>query len=76
MGVPVNFNSYPGIALTAACFADKKYTAEKSTCISNVLSLGYSRFVVDVYLDESLKAWGICPGPAPVRHCACARADC
>ncbi|KAF8476984.1 hypothetical protein BDZ91DRAFT_787597 [Kalaharituber pfeilii] len=62
--IPINFADVPGIALTAACFSDKKYTTDKATCISNLLAYGYRLFLVDFYWSPS-NGWTLCPVSSP-----------
>ncbi|CAL3969983.1 unnamed protein product [Diplocarpon coronariae] len=64
--VPINFVTVPGVSLTAACFDAKQYEDDNSAnCISNLLSVGFRRFVVDLYWDESRNVWSFCPVAMP-----------
>ncbi|KAH0612557.1 uncharacterized protein H6S33_008937 [Morchella sextelata] len=66
--VPINYNQYPGIALTPACFADGSYTDDKAACVADLIAIGYRSFLLDLYLDGESGGWGICPAsdvPAP-----------
>ncbi|GIZ37194.1 hypothetical protein CKM354_000065100 [Cercospora kikuchii] len=60
--VPVNFVTHPGVALSAACFGNRRY--EESTaakCLSNLLVSGFRRIEADVYWDASRSTWSLCP---------------
>ncbi|KAF8426862.1 hypothetical protein EV426DRAFT_715129 [Tirmania nivea] len=59
--IPINFKPTPSISLTRACFSDGEYTASKSTCLSNLLAFGYSRFVIDLYWLPDKSEWSLCP---------------
>ncbi len=60
--MPINFVTHPGVSLTPACFADGRYEDEAATrCFSNLLAVGFKRFVVDVYWDASRDEWSLCP---------------
>ncbi|KAH8155262.1 uncharacterized protein LAJ45_00271 [Morchella importuna] len=59
--VPINYNQYPGIALTPACFADGSYTEDRAACVANLIAIGYRSFLLDLYLDGESGGWGICP---------------
>ncbi|KAI5839242.1 hypothetical protein DFP73DRAFT_634719 [Morchella snyderi] len=59
--VPINYNQYPGIALTPACFADGAYTDDKAACVASLIAIGYRSFALDLYLDGESGGWGICP---------------
>lgn len=60
--MPINYNQYPGIALTPACFADGSYTEDRAACVANLIAIGYRSFLLDLYLDGESGGWGICPG--------------
>ncbi|CAK4031133.1 hypothetical protein DOTSEDRAFT_42065 [Lecanosticta acicola] len=60
--IPVNFVTYPGISLTAACFAHDRYEDQAAAkCFSNLLATGFQRIEVDVYWDKSRRTWALCP---------------
>ncbi|PBP24077.1 Lectin C-type domain protein [Diplocarpon rosae] len=64
--VPINFVTTPGVSLTAACFTDNRYEDDSSAnCLSNLLSIGFRRFVIDLYWDESRNVWSFCPVAIP-----------
>lgn len=58
----MNFVPQPGVALTAACFANQKYEdAAGIKCISNLLEAGFRRLEADVFWDASTSHWNLCP---------------
>ncbi|CZT19983.1 related to Lectin C-type domain protein [Ramularia collo-cygni] len=60
--VPINHVPQPGVALTAACFANLKYEEAPATrCISNLLAAGFRRVEADIYWDSSRSLWSLCP---------------
>ena len=62
MRVPINFVTTPGIDLTSACFSDDLYVVDSAQeCFSNLLAIGFRRFVVDLYWDTSRLSWSLCP---------------
>ncbi|KAK2758314.1 hypothetical protein FQN54_004160 [Arachnomyces sp. PD_36] len=65
--VPINYITRPAISLTAACFGDKTYEDESTAiCISNLLSVGYQRLIVDLYWSPKRKQWTFCPVAIPL----------
>ena len=64
--IPINFVTKPGAFLSAACFANQQYREDDTTsCISNLLSVGYRLFVIDIYWDADRKTWSLCPVAIP-----------
>ncbi|KAH8705654.1 lectin C-type domain protein [Talaromyces proteolyticus] len=64
--VPINYVTQPAIALTAACFGDKSYDgAAGSSCLSDLLTVGYRRFIVDIYWSHENQKWLLCPVSIP-----------
>ncbi|KAJ8607600.1 hypothetical protein MRB53_040184 [Persea americana] len=60
--VPINFVPVAGVTLTAACFPNGTYeTDSTANCVSNLLALGFRRYVLDVYWDDSRQDWSFCP---------------
>ncbi|GAB7349071.1 hypothetical protein MBLNU459_g8030t1 [Dothideomycetes sp. NU459] len=60
--VPINYVTIPGIALTAACFSDNVYEdSAAQKCFSNLMAIGFRRFVIDLYWDTSRQTWSLCP---------------
>lgn len=56
----------PSIALTAACFGDNQYLGDAgSLCLSDLLTIGYRRFIIDVYWSHSNQQWLLCPVSIP-----------
>jgi hypothetical protein len=52
----------PGISITAACFGNRVYAdVAAKKCFSNLLAVGYRRFVLDAYWDPSSRVWSLCP---------------
>ncbi|EAW14115.1 Lectin C-type domain protein [Aspergillus clavatus NRRL 1] len=64
--IPINFVTVPTVSLTAACFGNNVYDASSAEkCVSNLLVLGYRRFLVDVYWSTELRKWTFCPVTIP-----------
>ncbi|KAL4793321.1 hypothetical protein BDV19DRAFT_367051 [Aspergillus venezuelensis] len=64
--VPINFVTTSAISLRAACFGDNVYgrsAAEK--CLSNLLAIGYRRFIIDLYWSPDARSWLLCPVTIP-----------
>ncbi|KAI5194821.1 hypothetical protein E4T39_08505 [Aureobasidium subglaciale] len=60
--IPINYVTAPGVALTPVCFSDRQYEdAAAQQCLSNLLSVGFHRLIVDLYWDQSRQTWGLCP---------------
>lgn len=60
--MPINYVTIPGISLTTACFANKRYDdAAAQKCFSNLLTMGFRRIDVDLYWDAGRHAWTLCP---------------
>lgn len=60
--IPVNFVTYPGVSLSAACFAHNRYEdAAAAKCFSNLIATGFQRFEIDVFWDASRQTWSLCP---------------
>lgn len=75
--VPINFVTNPTISLTAACFGDRSYNGvDGSLCLSNLLTIGYRRIIIDVFWSHQRRRWQLCPvtlpskpsGSASVQH--------
>ncbi|CAD0037093.1 unnamed protein product [Aureobasidium pullulans] len=60
--IPINYVTAPGINLTPACFSDRRYEdVAAQQCLSNLLSVGFHRIIVDLYWDQSRQTWSLCP---------------
>ncbi|KAK4504813.1 hypothetical protein PRZ48_002775 [Zasmidium cellare] len=60
--IPVNYVTYPGVVLTAACFSHGRYEETAAAkCLSNLLATGFRRLEADVYWDVSRSIWSLCP---------------
>ncbi|KAF2168332.1 hypothetical protein M409DRAFT_21766 [Zasmidium cellare ATCC 36951] len=60
--IPVNYVTYPGVVLTAACFAHGRYEETAAAkCFSNLLATGFRRLEADVFWDVSRSVWSLCP---------------
>lgn len=58
----VNYVTYPGVVLTAACFANGRYEETAAAkCFSNLLATGFRRLEADVFWDVSRSLWSLCP---------------
>ncbi|KAJ6086261.1 hypothetical protein N7486_010542 [Penicillium sp. IBT 16267x] len=64
--IPINFVTNPAVSLTAACFGDGLYDkTAASKCISNLLSVGYRRLILDIYWSVESRTWTFCPVNIP-----------
>ncbi|KAI9846594.1 MAG: hypothetical protein M1837_003835 [Sclerophora amabilis] len=64
--IPINYVTQPGVSITSACFAHRRYEARATQkCISNLLAAGYRRLVVDLYWDDDRRLWSFCPISVP-----------
>ncbi|KAI9778964.1 MAG: hypothetical protein M1839_007775 [Geoglossum umbratile] len=64
--IPINFVTHPGISLSAACFGHRRYEdGDAVTCISNLLSAGFQRLLLDLYWDDGRQVWSFCPVSIP-----------
>lgn len=60
--MPINYVTSPGVALSAACFSDNRFVdGPAQKCFSNLLAIGFRRFVLDLYWDTSRLTWSLCP---------------
>lgn len=63
---PINFVTAPGVSISAACFGHLSYEdGEFRRCFSNLLAVGFRRFEVDIYWDQSRSTWSFCPVAFP-----------
>ncbi|GFF36300.1 maintenance of telomere capping protein 6 [Aspergillus udagawae] len=64
--IPINFVTVPAVSLTAACFGKNVYDGNAAQkCISNLLAIGYRRFLVDIYWSVEQRNWTFCPVARP-----------
>ncbi|KAI2789246.1 hypothetical protein POX_e07276 [Penicillium oxalicum] len=64
--VPINFVTNPAVVLSPACFGNGLYaTQEAASCMSNLLAVGYRRFILDLYWSVSRRKWTFCPAEIP-----------
>jgi hypothetical protein len=64
--IPINFVTGSGVSVTAACFGNNVFeTQSTEKCISNLLSVGYRRFVIDLYWSVDARTWIFCPVAIP-----------
>ncbi|EUC36472.1 hypothetical protein COCCADRAFT_34164 [Bipolaris zeicola 26-R-13] len=64
--VPINFQTVPGVSLTAACFPENQFEHFAfKRCFSNLLAVGFRRFTVDTYWDPLRQVWSLCPVELP-----------
>jgi hypothetical protein len=58
----INFVTYPGVSLSKACFGNNLYDFNPAIeCLSNLLSIGFRRFSLDIYWDYGRNTWTPCP---------------
>lgn len=66
MRVPINYVTGPGVSLTSACFSDDLFeVGPAQQCFSNLLAIGYRRFIINLYWDTSRLTWSLCPVQLP-----------
>ncbi|KAJ5758528.1 hypothetical protein N7520_005684 [Penicillium odoratum] len=64
--IPINFVTNPAVSLKAACFGDNLYDKTAAAkCISNLLSVGYRRLILDIYWSVEHRTWTFCPVSIP-----------
>ncbi|OJJ47154.1 hypothetical protein ASPZODRAFT_151699 [Penicilliopsis zonata CBS 506.65] len=64
--IPINFVTQPAVSLTAACFGSNVFAKDSlTTCLSNLLTVGYRRFIVDLYWSADDEQWLLCPVSIP-----------
>ncbi|KAH7072049.1 hypothetical protein BKA63DRAFT_516843 [Paraphoma chrysanthemicola] len=64
--VPINFHTVPAVSLTQACFSKNQYEHNAfQKCFSNLLGVGFRRFLVDTYWDALSSTWSLCPVEQP-----------
>ncbi|KAJ5038503.1 lectin C-type domain-containing protein [Bipolaris maydis] len=64
--VPINYQTVPGVSLTAACFGENQFEHFAfKRCFSNLLAVGFRRFTVDTYWDPLRQVWSLCPVELP-----------
>ncbi|ELR09215.1 hypothetical protein GMDG_03789 [Pseudogymnoascus destructans 20631-21] len=62
LSIPINFMTVPGVSLTAACLGNRVIgEGELARCFSNLLSVGFRRFELDLYWDAGRSLWSFCP---------------
>ncbi|KAH8804831.1 hypothetical protein F5884DRAFT_428378 [Xylogone sp. PMI_703] len=60
--VPINFVTQPGVSFRSACFPQHKFEDDAAgDCLSNLLSGGYRRLVIDLFWDQGRQVWSFCP---------------
>ncbi|KAJ5281783.1 hypothetical protein N7478_007155 [Penicillium angulare] len=66
--IPINFVTNPSVSLSAACFGNGLYDKDDAAkCISNLLSVGYRRLILDIYWSVSRRTWTFCPVEVPAK---------
>jgi len=56
----------PAVSLRAACFGKNQYEdVAFQKCFSNLLGVGFRKFIVDVYWDAEHLEWSLCPAEIP-----------
>lgn len=64
--MPISFHTVPAVSLTQACFTNNQYEHNAfQKCFSNLLGVGFRKFVVDTYWDPLRKVWSLCPVELP-----------
>ncbi|KAF9893663.1 hypothetical protein FE257_009831 [Aspergillus nanangensis] len=69
--IPINFITSSAVSLRAACFGKNIFEAQAAAkCISNLLAVGYRRFIVDLYWSVESRTWNFCPVNIPTQAAA------
>ena len=56
LSIPINFMTVPGVSLSAACFGNRVIgEGELARCFSNLLSVGFRRFELDLYVANNCR---------------------
>ncbi|KAF7594079.1 Maintenance of telomere capping protein 6 [Aspergillus hancockii] len=64
--IPINYVTGSGVSVTSACFGNNIFeTQSAEKCLSNLLSVGYRRFIVDLYWSVDARTWIFCPVAIP-----------
>ncbi|KAF2684184.1 hypothetical protein K458DRAFT_367697 [Lentithecium fluviatile CBS 122367] len=64
--IPINYLISPAVSLRAACFGSNQYEDFSfQKCVSNLLAVGFRKFIVDVYWDAGRSEWSLCPAEIP-----------
>ncbi|PYH44193.1 Lectin C-type domain protein [Aspergillus saccharolyticus JOP 1030-1] len=64
--IPLNFVTTSSVSLRAACFGNNIYDEDAAgRCISNLLTVGYRRLIVDLYWSTDARKWQLCPVSIP-----------
>ncbi|RAL17778.1 Lectin C-type domain protein [Aspergillus homomorphus CBS 101889] len=64
--IPLNFVTTSSVSLRAACFGNNVYDEDAAgRCISNLLTIGYRRLIVDLYWSTDDRKWLLCPVSIP-----------
>ncbi|OJK00831.1 hypothetical protein ASPACDRAFT_51693 [Aspergillus aculeatus ATCC 16872] len=64
--IPLNFVTTSSVSLRAACFSNNIYDEDAAgRCISNLLTVGYRRLIVDLYWSPDERKWLLCPVSIP-----------
>ncbi|KAI9841551.1 MAG: hypothetical protein M1838_003516 [Thelocarpon superellum] len=64
--IPINFVTRGGIVFSAACFAHQVYEDDGARqCASDLISIGYRQFLLDLYWDARRQLWSLCPVSIP-----------
>ena len=55
------------MSISAACFSNGTYTGESfAKCVSNLLAIGFKKFVLDLYWNQAQLYWSLCPVELPL----------
>ncbi|KAF2732180.1 hypothetical protein EJ04DRAFT_514039, partial [Polyplosphaeria fusca] len=66
LSIPINYLTVPAVSLQAACFAHNQYENKAfQKCFSNLLAVGFRRYLIDVYWDPNRAVWSLCPVQVP-----------
>ncbi|KAL1883634.1 hypothetical protein Plec18167_002641 [Paecilomyces lecythidis] len=65
--IPLNFVTHPAVSLAAACFGNGVYEDQAAKdCMSNLLTVGYRRLIIDLYWSTDRSQWTFCPVAIPL----------
>jgi hypothetical protein len=61
LDVPISHILLPGINLTSSWFWTKQYTVENISAITDLFSMGYRRFELDLWWNNATASFQLCP---------------
>lgn len=65
MNVPIDQTLSLGLSLSQAIFSEQGYTDSALQSVQTVLNLGVETLMLDLYWNEYISKWQLCPAPIP-----------